>query len=217
MHVENARVGSGVGQTSLRYCNNVTMDSCHIYTENNGGSSSFVWTGCNNCTIINSTIQGEGNVGNLLYVGNQYNTNDKPANYTITNFDNNIINCTVLGGSGGINNPLQNMATRTLIKGNKFYCGGSASSGTNGTFIDNEFYRTVSVSVSANGIATGNAHYGNGTVTIAANSTVTNNMIEKWAKTLIDTKDIELPNNMKRYSISYIIMEMEIEATLHTY
>ena len=175
MHVENARVGSGVGQTSLRYCNNVTMDSCHIYTENNGGSSSFVWTGCNNCTIVNSTIQGEGNVGNLLYVGNPYNTNDKPANYTITNYDNNIINCTVLGGSGGISNPLQNMAIRTLIQGNKFYSGGSASSGTDGTFIDNEFYRTVSVSMAANTIAYGNAHYGNGTTSIAANSTVVNN------------------------------------------
>ena len=175
MHVENARVGSGVGQTSLRYCNNVTMDSCTVYTENNGGSSSFVWTGCNNCTIVNSTVQGEGNVGNLLYVGNPYNTNDKPANYTITNFDNNIINCTVIGGSGGISNPLQNMAIRTLIQGNKFYCGGSASSGTNGTFIDNEFYRTVSISMTANTVATGNVHYGNGTATIAANSTVTNN------------------------------------------
>jgi len=175
MHVENARVGSGVGQTSLRYCNNVTMDSCTIYTENNGGSSSFVWTGCNNCTIVNSTVQGEGNVGNLLYVGNGFNTQDKPANYTITNFDNNVINCTIIGGTGGISNPLQNMATRTYIEGNKFYAGGSASSGTNGTFINNEFYRTVTVSMSANTVATGNVHYGNGTVSIAANSTVENN------------------------------------------
>ena len=175
MHVENARVGSGVGQTSLRYCNNVTMDSCTVYTENNGGSSSFVWTGCNNCTIVNSTVQGEGSVGNLLYVGNPYNTNDKPANYTMSNVDNNIINCTVIGGSGGISNPLQNMATRTLIKGNKFYCGGSASSGTNGTFIDNEFYSTVSVTVSANGVANGNVHYGTGKVTLQANVTADNN------------------------------------------
>ena len=214
MHVENARVGSGVGQTSLRYCNNVTMDSCHIYTENNGGSSSFVWTGCNNCTIVNSTVQGEGNVGNLLYVGNQFNTNDKPANYTITNFDNNIINCTVLGGSGGINNPLQNMATRTLIKGNKFYCGGSASSGTNGTFIDNEFYRTVSVSVSANGIATGNAHYGNGTVTIAANSTVTNNTFYNATisgagvtfenNTVLSRLNVNQPTNVKNSNLNNI-------------
>lgn len=175
MYVENASVGGGVGQTSLRYCNNVTMDSCTIYTENNGGSSSFVWTGCNNCTIVNSTVQGEGNVGNLLYVGNPYNTQDMPAGYTMTNFDNKVINCTVIGGSGGISNPLQNMATRTLIKGNKFYSGGSASSGTNGTFIDNEFYRTVSVTVSANGVANGNVHYGTGKVTLQANVTADNN------------------------------------------
>ena len=175
MHVKDARVGSGVGQTSLRYCNNVTMDSCIIYTENNGGSSSFVWTGCNNCTIINSTVQGEGNVGNLLYVGNPYNINDKPADYVMSAVDNKIINCTVIGGSGGISNPLQNMATNTYIEGNKFYSGGSASSGTNGTFINNSFYRTVNVSMTANTVATGNVHYGNGTVTLAANSKAENN------------------------------------------
>ncbi|AWX32223.1 Ig-like domain-containing protein [Methanosphaera sp. BMS] len=177
MYVKDASVGGGVGQTSLRYCNNVTMDSCTIYTENNGGSSSFVWTGCNNCTIINCTVQGEGNVGNLLYVGNPYNTQDMPAGYTMTNFDNNVINCTVIGGSGGISNPLQNMATRTLIKGNKFYSGGSASSGTNGTFIDNEFYRTVNVAVSANGVFNGNVHYGTGKVTLQANVTANNNTL----------------------------------------
>ena len=175
MHVQDARVGSGVGQTSLRYCNNVTMDSCHIYTENNGGSSSFVWTGCNNCTIINSIVQGEGNVGNLLYVGNPYNTQDKPANYTMFSQYNNIINCTVLGGSGGISNPLQNMANYTTIQGTKFYSGGSASAGNNGTFIDNEFYRTVSVSMTANCIAHGNIFYDTSKATVAANAQVYNN------------------------------------------
>ena len=176
MHVENARVGSGVGQTALRYSNNVTMDSCHIYTENNGGSSSFVWTGCNNCTIVNSTIEGVGSVGNLLYVGNGFNTNDKPADYVMSNFDNNVINCTVIGGSGGISNPLQNGGTRTLIQGNKFYSGGSASAGTNGTLIDNEFYRTVGVTMTANCVAHGNVFYGTGSATIQANAQVYDNV-----------------------------------------
>ena len=181
MHVQNAQVGSGVGQTSLRYCNNVTMDSCTIYTENNGGSSSFVWTGCNNCTIINSTVQAEGYVGNLLYVGNPFNVNDKPANYTITNFDNRVINCTINGGSGGISNPLQNGGQRTYVEGNKFYCGGSVGAaaygvtGATATYVANEFYRTCGLSVPANCEARDNVFYGNGTASIAANAKVHNN------------------------------------------
>ena len=183
MYVKDARVGSGVGQTSLRFCNNVTMDSCHIYTENNGGSSSFVWTGCNNCTIINSTVQGEGSVGNLLYVGNAANLGVVPEGYVITNFDNKVINCTVLGGSGGISNPLQNGGVNTLIQGTKFYAGGSAGAGAWGTsgatitFANNEFYRTVSMTVAANSTAYGNVFYGTGSTTVQANAQVYNNTL----------------------------------------
>ena len=183
MHVENARVGSGVGQTSLRYCNNVTIDSCYIYTENNGGSSSFVWTGCNNCTIINSTVQAEGSVGNLLYVGNPFNTADKPADYVMTNFDNKVINCTVLGGSGGSSNPLQNGGQRTLVQGNKFYSGGSAGvaafgvTGATATLVDNEFYRTVGMYLTAGSTAYNNVFYGTGSTTVQANAQVYNNTL----------------------------------------
>ena len=176
MHVKDARIGSGVGQTALRYCNNVTIDNCHIYTENNGGSATFVLTACNNCTIVNSTVEGQGNTGNILFVGNPYNTGDKPAGYEITNFDNRVINSTFTT-SYSYANLLQNMATRTLIQGNKFYSGSNVQAGTNGTLIDNEFYSTVSVNMAANCVAHGNIHYGTGSATINANAQVYNNTL----------------------------------------
>lgn len=198
MHVENARVGSGVGQTSLRYCNNVTMDSCTIYTENNGGSSSFVWTGCNNCTIVNSTVQGEGSVGNLLYVGNPFNVDDKPANYTMTNFDNRVINCTVDGGEGGTSNPLQNGGQRTYVEGNKFYTGGTVGapafgvSGATATYVANEFYRNGGLTVAANCEARDNIFYGTGLTKIAANAKVHNNTFYKAS---IEGANVEFVGN----------------------
>lgn len=216
MHVENARVGSGVGQTAVRYCNNITLDNCHIYTENNGGSSSFVWTSTSNSTIVNSTVEGVGNVGNLLYVGNGFNTGDKPANYTIANFDNNVINCTITGGSGGISNPLQNTGTRTLIQGNKFYSGGGASSGTNGTLIGNEFYRTVGVSITANGVAINNTFYGTGAATIQANTKVYNNTFNRATisganaifenNTVKDLLTVSQPVNLQNNNLSAITL-----------
>jgi hypothetical protein len=178
MHVKDAKVGSGVGQTSLRYSNNLTLDKCYIYTENNGGSSSFVWTGCNNCTIQNSVIEAQGSVGNLVYIGNPFNTNDKPADYNMSAIGNKVINCTILGGTGGISNPIQNMGTNTSIIGCTINAGGSASSGTNGTFINNVMNGAVSVTFTANTTATNNIFNGTGKATVQAGSKARNNTFQ---------------------------------------
>ena len=184
MHVKDARVGSGVGQTSIRYANNVTLDQCHIYTENNGGSSSFVWTGCNNCTIQNSVIEAQGSVGNLLYVGNVANTADMPTDYVLTSMGNSVINCTIIGGVGGSSNPLQIGGNHTLIKGNKFYSGGTVGATAwgsvvnNATYLDNELYRTAALSIATNSTANGNIIYGTGKTTVNANACVFNNTFQ---------------------------------------
>ena len=181
MHVDNARVGSGVGQTSVRFSNNVTLDNCYIYTKDNGGSSSFVWTGSNNCTIINSIVEGEGKVGNLFYVGNVQNPGALPEGYVLSSTGNSVINCTVRGGNGGISNPLQIGGNNTLIKGNKFYSGGTVgalaygATRNNVTYIDNEIYNTSGLTIITNSTASGNVIYGTGKTTIETNTNVYNN------------------------------------------
>ena len=71
--VENQIVGRGVGQTTFRenssYC---TIKNSLIYTHNNGGSSSMVFSWANHCLVENCTVVAIGNVGNLVYV-NTYN------------------------------------------------------------------------------------------------------------------------------------------------
>ena len=62
-------VGWGVGQTSIREnSTNITVKNSYFYTKDNGGSSTFVLAWADNCTLINSTIEADGYVGNLLYL-----------------------------------------------------------------------------------------------------------------------------------------------------
>ena len=67
--VDNASVGSGVGQTSIRANSSyITVKNSYFYTRNNGGSSTLVLAYANYCTIVNNTIVGGGGCGNLLYL-----------------------------------------------------------------------------------------------------------------------------------------------------
>lgn len=96
--VENQRVGSGVGQTTIRnLAENITIKNSYISTKNNGGSSSFVLAAANYCTIDNCTIRAEGQVGNLFYL-TTFNVN---VNLTgkIFNSYNTIKNCRIIPAS----------------------------------------------------------------------------------------------------------------------
>ena len=81
--VEDQKVGSGVGATSIRDKSCwITVKNSYFYTRNNGGSSSLVGAWANYCTFDNNTIVVEGNVGNMLYF-TTYNTDYESA---LTNF-----------------------------------------------------------------------------------------------------------------------------------
>ena len=92
--VEDQRVGSGVGQTSIRDNSSyITVKNSHFYTRNNGGSSTLVLAWANYCTIENNTIVGVGSAGNLLYLttynvnipqGSMFNSHNKLINNRIT-------------------------------------------------------------------------------------------------------------------------------------
>jgi len=93
--VNSARIGWGVGQTSIGHnSTNITVKNSYFYTKDNGGSSTFVFNWADNSTLINSTVEADGNVGNLVYL-TTYNV-DVPSG-TTANCNNKIINNTIRG------------------------------------------------------------------------------------------------------------------------
>ncbi|MBR3213528.1 MAG: hypothetical protein IKF79_03330, partial [Methanosphaera sp.] len=188
MYVKDQRVGSGVGQTAIRYSERITIDSCHIYTENNGGSTSMALTGASHVLIKNTTIEGRygsGQVGNILYIGNRYNTNDKPSDYTL-GVDTNItiVNSTLLGDCVGPITVLTYFGSATNVtyinntvntSGNYGYM----DTGSNGVAIGNKFYSGSGMVVRAGATTSDNVFYGTGTLTAYSNSVVSNNTLNK--------------------------------------
>ncbi|WP_405320094.1 Ig-like domain repeat protein [Methanobrevibacter thaueri] len=93
--IEDQRVGSGVGATSIRANSTwVTVKNSYFYTRNNGGSSSLVIAWADYCTFHNNTIRVEGQVGNMIYL-TTYNV-EIPQGVT-PNAHNNITNNRIFG------------------------------------------------------------------------------------------------------------------------
>ena len=175
MHVEDARVGSGVGHVALRYSDHITFDGCTVYTKNNGGSSACVLTGSHDCTFKDTRFENAGNVGNVLYIGNPYNIQDKPADYTMNNDNISVLNCTFTaessGGTsnvqivGGLRHRIENC---TVNFATSFGCNATASE--DGHVIRNNTF-TQGLKVPRASTVTGNTINGNVTI-IANNATV---------------------------------------------
>lgn len=88
--VENQRIGSGVGVTSIRQGSRyITVKNSYFHTTENEGSSTLVLAYANYCTIENNTIEGDGFVGNLLYI-TTYNVNIPDG--AVFNAHNKLIN-----------------------------------------------------------------------------------------------------------------------------
>ena len=175
--VENKRVGSGVGTTTIRHgSTNVTLKNSYIYTSNNGGSSSIVLTHVQNCTVENNTIVGEGNVGNLLYL-NTFND----AGCDLSNDYNKIINNKITGPSpaAAICYGIAINGNNNLIAGNVINYAGNGivpawgATPNNNTYCDNVLIGGASMSVAASSIAYNNTV--SGTLTIGPGSVAYNN------------------------------------------
>ena len=95
----------------------------YFSTYNNGGSSTLVLGWANYCNVINNTICGEGNVGNLFYL-NTYNV-IIPSGALVNSY-NNIINNTIYGPtvSAAICRAICYMGTYNLIENNTIYSKG---------------------------------------------------------------------------------------------
>ena len=187
--VEDARIGSGVGATSVRanstWC---TVKNSYFYTRNNGGSSSLVMAWADYCTFDNNTVVGEGHVGNLIYA-TTYNV-DFPDDVT-PNCHNNFTNNIMYGpsSSSSICWMLVISGKDCIIKNNTMYYtgdgiqtqwidtswhGGDAVPEGN-KFIGNKLYGGCSMSMSKYSIAYDNIAYGD--VTVSTNSTFYNNTV----------------------------------------
>ena len=187
--VEDARIGSGVGATSIRanstWC---TVKNSYFYTRNNGGSSSLVMAWADYSTFDNNTVVGEGNVGNLIYL-TTYNV-DFPAN-VIPNCHNNITNnrmygpsrnadiCWMLVISGRdtfiLNNTMiyNGRGIKNQWVDTEWYGGDAVPEGNK--YIGNKMYGGCGMQVSSDSIAYDN--YVGGEVTLASNVTFYNNTV----------------------------------------
>ena len=192
--VEDARIGSGVGATSVRanstWC---TVKNSYFYTRNNGGSSSLVMAWADYCTFYNNTVVGEGDVGNLIYL-TTYNV-DFPLG-VIPNCHNNITNNRMYGPSSKTNIcwMLVISGQDTLLQNNTMIYAGSGIMNqwidaswyggdavpVGNTYIGNKIYGGCGMEVSANSVVCDNIVQGD--VNLHPNVTFYNNTIEKSLK-----------------------------------
>ena len=181
MHVEDARVGSGVGHVAVRYSNHVIFDHCTVYTKNNGGSSSLVLTGSSNTTIKNSVIEGEGNVGYLLYLGNPWNVNDRPENFEVVSNYNTVRDCTIKYNDTGQKVGITISGKGYKIDNNKLdHCtlgGGGGTESSKNYFRNNTIKNTTSVGMSASDYSVVENNTVDGSLTVGNESTVKDNVV----------------------------------------
>ena len=159
--VEDQRVGSGVGATSVRDNSSyVTLKNSYFYTRNNGGSTTFTFSWAHHCIFDNNTVKAEGNVGNLLYL-NTFNIKNAPSGIPLNTY-NTFSNNRIYGKEGSA------ISIGIMVEG------------ANNIIANNTLNKT-SISTSFGGVgAHDNVYYGNSLMqgsglTAQANSTVYNN------------------------------------------
>lgn len=174
--VEDARIGSGVGATSLRanstWC---TVKNSYFYTRNNGGSSSLVMAWADYCTFDNNTIVGEGRVGNLMYT-TTYNV-DIPKGIR-ANSHVNLTNNRLYGPSNAASIcwMLVISGDDTLLENNTMYYSGG---GIMNQWLDTMFNSTGGDVVPEGNKYVGNKMYGGCNMNVASHSIAYNNYVEK--------------------------------------
>ena len=191
--VENQRIGQGVGVFSIRdNASYVTVENSNFKTTNNNGSSTLVLAWANNCTLINNTITGTGDVGNLIYL-TTYNVQGQSYTDITLNRGNRIINNTVRGPvnsglcygitlSGGDNfvenNTIyhqgQGITTQWMSTSSiDWTIGDNYDRYTGNTYKNNKLYNGSSFTASLNSTIENNTC--SGTVISGVNSTLKNN------------------------------------------
>jgi len=178
--VEDQRVGSGVGATSIRQnSTNVVLKNSYLYTRNNGGSTTFTMSWATNCTIDNCTVKAEGNVGNLVYL-NTFNVPGAPTGVPLNTY-NKVINNKIYGKEGsGISVGLMVEGANNLIANNTLYRSSISTSfggqnPANNTYVGNTMTDGSGLTALANSIVYGNNV--SGALSTGANSVAYDNTV----------------------------------------
>ena len=171
--VEDQRVGSGVGATSVRDNSSyVTIKNSYFYTRNNGGSTTFTFSWATYCTFDNNTVKAEGSVGNLLYL-NVYNIAGVPTGVPVNTY-NKFTNNKVYGKEGSA------ISIGIMVEGAY-------------NIIENNTMHKTSISTSFGGVgAKNNSYIGNilidgAGLTAQPNSTVYNNNVSGTLSTGVNS------------------------------
>ena len=180
--VEDQRVGSGVGATSVRDNSSyVTLKNSYFYTRNNGGSTTFTFSWATHCTFDNNTVKAEGNVGNLLYL-NTFNVVGAPTGVPLNTY-NKFTNNRVYGKEGSaISVGIMVEGAYNIIENNTCYkCSISTSFGAsdphNNSYIGNTMTDGSGLTAQANSIVYNNN--ATGALSTGTNSIVYNNTVGK--------------------------------------
>ena len=174
--VENQTVGTGTGQFSIRGNSTyVTIKNSYIYTKGNGGSSSLVLAWADYCTILNNTIIGGGDCGNLLYLTTYGATIPEGV---IVNHDNKILNNTLIGPdeASGICVGFVLSGTNNTFDGNTINYSGTGIMYQWGSGIDEDYSEESEIIINNNTISNNKLYNGSG---ISGGNLIYNNYIEQ--------------------------------------
>ena len=203
--VNDSRIGTGQGQTSISG-ENVTLKNSYIYTRNNGGSSSVVLR-ANYCNIINNTVVGGGGNGNLIYL-TTYGTVVTPGQKV--NHHNKILNNTIIGPSeeSGVCIGFCLAGSDNIFDGNIInYTGEGVAiqwgSGQDGVYEEDNLILSTNNTVSNNKLYSGcgisggdyiyNNYVENGRIYARNNSIINNNTCNDIQ--IIDNQNVTITNN----------------------
>ena len=162
--VEDQRVGSGVGATSIRSNSSyVTVKNSYFYTRNNGGSSTLVGAWANYCTFDNNTLVVEGTVGNMIYF-TTFNV-EIPEGALINSF-NNITNNRLKGPAQESNIcwGIVMSGASNILENNTVDIYGAGITGQWGGVSYDDLYSPMDGKVTGNVLLRGSSLYGSGLV-----------------------------------------------------
>jgi len=171
--INERQIGGGIGGTAIRAnATYITVKNSYFYTK--GSSSTMIaLTWADYCTIDNCTIISEGS-GNLFYL-NHYNLIADVPEDIETNIYNNVTNCVISGGPGGISMGMVLHGKYTNVINNTLYVGGIGGD-ANATIINNTLHGGY---IDGGKYILNNTVYRN-SITCAADTFVVNNTAESF-------------------------------------
>ena len=138
-------LGAEIGHTAIRYCNDITLDNCSIFTENTQASCLVVYV-TSNFAFINSKIEGQGKIGSLITLECPNEVYDAPYDDYLLACTNNTIKNSVIKTGCPDADPIKNEnADHTTIDGVNVYASKNINPGQYATVMNSNFYNASGI------------------------------------------------------------------------